>query len=106
MVALGEVLPKGQLFCPFFEQAWNHCALVVLAATRSVAPPVLAPHMRLPAHLQYAYASHQSTSRIGSFSSPACVTFANHEVHPAVAPKVVFHWHLASCPIAMVSSAA
>src|SRR4051812_19175988 len=33
---------------------------------RALGPPLIAPHRRLPAHAQYAYASHQSTKTTGN----------------------------------------
>lgn len=60
------VFPYGQYTLPLIVHALCHWSAVVLAKSLSgVAPPPIFPHRRLPAHLQYATALHQSTQTTG-----------------------------------------
>jgi len=50
-------------------------------------PPVALPQRYLPAHVQYASASHQSTFATGRFAPPSIVAVS----------KLVFHAHFGGC---------
>ncbi len=60
--AASYVSPYGYARVPPREQALNHCpsSAVTSPPDGSTGPPPMAPQRRLPSHLQYAYASHQS----------------------------------------------
>jgi hypothetical protein len=62
-------------------RVWSSAALV------ATAPPAIAPHRCLPAHSQYARASHQSTEVIGQLPGSVSVAMDSS----------VFHAHSSGC---------